>query len=84
MSDSNRDLAAARQRHADALARDLEEARARARSSELELAKKEAAVGQHGREVRDKTKEERRNVPPDAPPVKGRGKALGMPMCQEG
>ena len=52
MSDSNRDLAGARQRHSDAMARDLEEARARARNSELELAKKEAALGQHGREVR--------------------------------
>lgn len=84
MSDSNRDLAAVRQRHADALARDLEEARARARRSELELAKKEAAVGQHGREVRDKAKEERRNVPPDASPVRGLGKALGMSMYVEG
>ena len=52
VSDSNRDLASARQRHADSLARDLEDARARARNSELELAKKEAALGQHGREVR--------------------------------
>jgi hypothetical protein len=52
VSDSNRDLAGARQRHSDAMARDLEEARARARNSELELAKKEAALGQHGREVR--------------------------------
>ena len=49
-SDSNRDLAAARQRHSEAMARELEDARARARNSELELAKKEAG---HGREVRD-------------------------------
>lgn len=48
-SDSNRDLAAARQRHSEAMARELEDARARARNSELELAKKEAG---HGREVR--------------------------------